>query len=104
MVGIPCYYFTMREFNARETMTAREREEFEQEKVAIAMQAEHSRVMKELDLALAREEAKWGALLRLPSLLIMLPVRMIMGIAYIAAVIKKEDPGKEFWDYMNGRH
>lgn len=84
----------------RETMTPREREEFEQDKLVTEMQSAHALRLKELDIELAKLESKWAALLRLPMAVIMLPVRILFGFAYICAVFMKYEPPEQFWLFL----
>lgn len=61
----------------------------------------HQQKMKELELAIRDKELKWGNLLRLPTLLLKLPVLILLGIAYIIAVATKQDINNtEFWRYL----
>ena len=90
----------MRAINARESLTEREREEFEQEKASFQAQAEHQLEMKKLDLEIQRIETKWGQLFRLPFAILMLPVRFLFGLAYIAHAIRGSKPDDAFWEYL----
>lgn len=81
-------------------LTPREREEFEQEKEVIKMQSDHTLAVKQLDVEVAKIEARWTILLKLPLYLILLPVRILFAFAYIIAVATKQELPKEFWDYM----
>lgn len=68
--------------------------------------------MKKLELEIKREdykarielkrlEQKWKNLLKLPKLLILLPVYIIMAFAYIVAIIRKREPSKDYWNWFN---
>lgn len=67
--------------------------EREQEKEQIAYGIE----MKKMDIELAKLEAKWSAWLRLPSLIIRLPLLIILGIAYLIHAKKGIEPSDNFW-------
>lgn len=90
----------MLQSNTRESMSSREREEFKQEKEAAQMQIDFQLRAKELELEIAKIEARWSSWLRLPMAIIMLPVRLLFGVAYIVAVARKHDPGERFWDFI----
>ena len=87
--------------NAREQMTEREREEFEQEKLAAEMQASYNLKIKEMDMEIARLEAKWTNVLRLPVAIITLPVRVVLAFGYLVTAAKKEKPDESFWKFLN---
>lgn len=84
----------------QEQMTPREREEFEQEKVAAAIQSEYNLKIKEMDLELARLQAKWSSWLEIPKTILLLPVRILFGFAYIVAVARKHEPSENFWKFI----
>ena len=78
--------------NYRTTMTAREYEEFN-------MRKEHA--VKDKEIALATLEAKWNSWLRIPLFIVMLPVRVLLGIAYIVAVARKYELPDRYWNFMS---
>jgi hypothetical protein len=85
----------------RETMTQREREEFEQEKTFAEMQSAHNLKIKEMELEVAKLEARWSVLLRLPLEIVMLPVRMLLGLGYIVGSFREDyEPGENYWKFM----
>lgn len=86
--------------NAREQMTEREREEFQQEKEAAEIQGNYNLRLKEMDMEIARMEAKWTNILRLPIVIITLPIKVVLAIGYLIAVAKKQEPSDKFWDYL----
>jgi hypothetical protein len=53
--------------------------------------------MKELDIEVQKLEQKWNTLLRIPILIIKLPLLCILGIAYIVHAIVKVAPSEDFW-------
>jgi len=83
-----------------QAMSPKEREEFEQEKEFALMQSEHSIRIKELELEVAKIEARWSVLFKIPLLIIKLPVLMLFAIAYIVAVARGKEPSKDFWDFI----
>jgi hypothetical protein len=93
-------------------MTPRESLAHEWEKEIWEKQAAHEITMKQLELAIKRAdneakielkklEAKWASWLRLPSMIIKLPLYPLLGIAYIVAIAKKYEPSKRFWDLLS---
>jgi hypothetical protein len=89
----------MRAINARDTLTAREREEFEQEKTIAELQAGYQLELKSLEVDLKRIEVRWTQLFRLPFAILTLPVRLVFAFAYIAHAICGTKPDDNFWDY-----
>jgi hypothetical protein len=81
-------------------MTPREREEFKQEKEAAQMQIDYQLQAKQLDLEVAKIEARWSVLLKIPIIIVRLPILILFGIALIISVITKKDLPKEFWDFI----
>ena len=73
---------------------------------------EHAVRMKELDLELAREkyaaeielkklEAKWNSWLRIPLVIIKLPVYILLSFGYWFDSIRGSEPSKDFWKLFN---
>lgn len=91
----------MKAINAREALTDREREEFDQEKEIARLQADYQLRYKQMELDLKRIDTRWTQVFRLPFALITLPVRVLFVFGYIAHAIRKTAPPKEFWDYLN---
>lgn len=90
----------MKDYSGRETLTPRERDEFEQEKEIARLQADYQLKAKEMDLAVKRLEVKWTQLFRLPLALLTLPVRLTLCVGYIACCIRGQQPDDHFWDYL----
>ena len=84
----------------RETLTPREYEEWNQRKEMFELQAQHELAVKDKEIALATLEAKWSSWLRIPLFIIMLPVRILFGIAYCIAVARKFELSDRFWSFM----
>jgi hypothetical protein len=91
----------MKTINARESLTDREREEFEQEKTIAQLQADYQLKFKEMELNIQRIQTKWTQVFRLPFAVLMLPVRFLFGLGYIAHAIRGTAPDAKFWDYLN---
>ena len=91
----------MRGINARESLTGAEREEFRQELTVAKIQAEYQVKYKELELELKKIETRWSQVFRLPFALLSLPVRLVLAAALIAYAVRKINPPKELWDYLN---
>lgn len=75
-------------------------------------QAQHAITMKNLEIELAREqhqaeielkklESKWASWLKIPLLIIKLPVFILFGFAYIVCAFTGYQPVKRFWDLLN---
>lgn len=72
---------------------------------------EHAVRIKQLELELAREkykadielkrlEAKWSSWLRIPIIIIELPVLLILAVGYIVDSIRGLEPSKDFWKLL----
>lgn len=81
-------------------MTSREYEIFNQRKEMFELEAQHAIQMKELEIEVQKIEAKWSSLLRLPVLIITLPVRIVLAVAFCIAVARKHELSEPFWNYM----
>lgn len=93
-------------------LSPREQVLMEAEKEENRLSREHAIQLKQLELQLAREEnasqielkkleAKWASWLKLPSLIIRIPLFILLGVAYIFAVCFKYQPQKRFWDLLS---
>ena len=83
--------------NTRDTLSPREYEEFNQRKEYFELQAEHELKVKNLELEVMRLEAKWSSWMKLPVMVLMLPVRILFGFAFICSVFVKKDLPAEYW-------
>lgn len=92
----------MRQPIVRTRMTQRERDEFDQEKEMANMQVQYALRIKEMELEVAKLEAKWTSWLRLPMFVIMLPVRFLFGIGFIVICFMKKEPSDNFWKFIKG--
>ena len=72
---------------------------------------EHAVTLKQLEIALQKEknqaaielkklEVRWSSWLRLPSLILKLPLLILLGFSYIIAVIRNNEIPKEFWNVI----
>jgi len=84
----------------RDELTAREYEQYQQEKEMFELQAAHQVRLKEKDLELAKLEVKWSSWLRIPITIIKLPVLAIMACSYFVHVIRKSEPSEAFWRFL----
>lgn len=82
-------------------MSDYEKEEFEQSKYITELQLAHAKEIKRMELEITRLETKWTVLLRIPLSLILLPVKMIVGLAYLFGRPWRTEPDIEFWEFMN---
>lgn len=86
--------------NYRETLSPKEYEEFNQRKEMFEMQAQHELAVKEKELELMRLEAKWASWIKIPLVIVTLPVRILFGFAYICSVFTKKEMPPEFWSML----
>lgn len=94
-----------------EQLTPREHIIMENERDEARLIREHAITIKQLEWSIKREEnqakielkkleAKWSSLLRIPTLIIKLPIMVVLSFGYIVAVFRKQEPTKSFWSYM----
>lgn len=83
-----------------ETITPREQMTWAHEKEMTEIHHQHAVRLKELELELARLEAKWSAWLRIPKLLVLLPVVLVLSIGAVISAIRKSDFHEKFWDLL----
>lgn len=84
----------------REQLTPREFEEFNQQKEMFELQARQQLALKDREIELARLEAKWSAWLKLPLVIITLPVRVLFAFGYLVHAVRKTEPSEAFWRFM----
>lgn len=74
-------------------LTPREYTIMQHDKEMLERQMQHAKDMKQLEIELQRLEAKWSAWLRIPMILITLPVRILFVIPLtVYAITKQEVP------------
>lgn len=81
---------------APETLSPRESLEMDYAKAENEAARVYNLEMKRLELEVEKLQVRWGSLLRIPMTIIKLPLYILLGIAYVAAVIRKYDPGEDF--------
>jgi hypothetical protein len=95
----------------RETLTPRERQELDWEKeyaklqVAYAKetqeaQIKHEEVLKQMELEYFKLEVRWKSLFRIPSEMVLLPVKLVMALAIPISVMTKNKLPDSFWEFM----
>lgn len=92
-------------------LTPREHMLMENENEQGRLIREHAVKIKELEIQLLREkneaateirrlEAKWSSLLKIPTMVVKLPIFMFLGIGFIVSSIRGIEPSKDFWTYI----
>lgn len=61
---------------------------------------EQARIIKDKEVNLTALEAKWASWLRIPKILIMLPVYILFGLGYLVHAFRKSEPSDRFWDLL----
>lgn len=93
-------------------LTPRESIILEHETEEQRLAREHAVRMKELDVELAKTnhaanielkklEAKWSSWLKLPALIIKLPVLILLSFGYWLDSVRGSEPSKDFWKLFN---
>lgn len=85
---------------APEMLTPRESVIMEYEKEEARLAREFEIRMKELDIQTQKLDIKWASWLRIPILLIKLPVYILFGFAFIVTSITKYELPKDFWEFL----
>lgn len=99
-------------FQEQNLLTPRESVILEHETEEKRLAREHAVRIKELELALAREEyqarielkkleAKWSSLLKIPATIIKLPVYLLLTLGYLLDALRGNEPSKDFWKLLN---
>lgn len=70
------------------------------EEVQADKQMAYGLQMKELDIKVQTLESKWAAWLRLPGLILRLPLLVILGVGYIVHAVKGTEPSDNFWNLL----
>jgi len=86
--------------NIDRELTPREFEQHQWEVEEREKLFEHQARMKQMDIELAKLDAKWSSWLKLPLRLIMLPVYLLFGVGYCIHAITKKEPSDNFWRLM----
>lgn len=81
-------------------ISPREYELFHQEKEMWELSANHAKEMKLLDIQLQRLEAKWASWIKLPLVVITLPVRILFVIPLSIYAIRKQEVPEAFWNFL----
>jgi len=81
-------------------LTPREAVIMENEKEAEIRQMDYGRDMAKLDIEVRKIEARFSAWLRIPLMIIRLPLLVILGIAYIVHAIRGIEPSENFWKLL----
>jgi len=61
---------------------------------------QHDLAIRKLELEVLKTEAKFNNWFKIPLVIIKLPIYLIMSIGFIVAMIRKHDPGEDFWRLM----
>lgn len=78
-------------------MTAREYEQHQWEVEEREKLFEHQARLKQMDIELAKLEAKWSSWLKIPVKIVLLPVLLVMALGYCIHAITKKEPPESFW-------
>lgn len=81
-------------FSPRELETMRYEAERADKEMAYGMD------MKKMDIEVQKLETKFSSLLRIPIIIIKLPLLLLLGVAYITHSIKGTEPSENFWKLL----
>lgn len=93
-------------------LTPRESVVMERDTEELRLAREHAIRMKHLEIEAAKEEyaaqlelerlkSKWATWLRLPVIILKLPLFVLLGLAYICSMFTKKEMPKRFWDLLS---
>ena len=85
---------------ANEELTAREYEEYNQQKEMWTLQSAHAKEMKLLDIEIQKLEVKWSSWVKLPLTVIKLPVMVLCIIPLSIYAAKKVDVPEQLWKLL----
>lgn len=83
-----------------EVITPREQVLMEHEKEQMREARAHELRMKELDIEVQKLEARVSSWLRLPIIIIKLPVYMIMAVAFCIMAARNREASQNFWNWI----
>lgn len=83
-----------------DVLTPREAEQMSYEREGEKLQIEYGLALRDKEIELQKLQAKWSAWLRLPSLILKLPLLIILGLAYIVHAIRAIEPSEDFWNLL----
>lgn len=81
-------------------LTSREWAIYNNDKEMWELSANHAKEMKLLDIQLQRLEAKWASWIKLPLVVITLPVRILFVIPLSIYAIRKQEVPEAFWNFL----
>lgn len=81
-------------------LTPREAYIYEYEKDQEIRNLDFTERMKDKDIELQRLQAKWSAWLRIPLIIVKLPLLIILALAYIVHAIRGIEPSENFWNLL----
>lgn len=65
-----------------------------------ALARQHDIKTREMELAVLKEQHRWGYLLNIPVTIIKLPLYLILGLGFIVAMARGVEPSESFWDLL----
>lgn len=93
-------------------LTPRESVLMDNERDEARLMREHALRMKEMELELHREEhtaellqkqleAKWASWLKIPIIIVKMPVYLLLGLSYIVTAIRGGTAPTKFWEFIS---
>lgn len=82
------------------TLTPREVQTQQYDKEILERQMAHAVQMKQLEIEVQKLEAKWSSWIKLPLVLITLPVRILMVIPLTVYALKKQEVPEAYWKFL----
>jgi len=82
-------------------LTPREFQQMEYEERLWDKQAKFNLEVKKLELEVAKIDTRWGAIFKIPTLIIKLPVYILLALGFIIYTVTKKEPPDKFWDFIN---
>lgn len=84
----------------RESITAREREEWAQNEKVMERQMIHAKEMKQLEIEVMKLESKWGVWIKIPLVIITLPVRILFVIPLCIYAVTRQEIPSDYWKFL----
>lgn len=83
-----------------EELTPREWAEFNNQKEMWELQAAHEIQVKKLEIEVQKLEARWSVWLKIPLVILSLPVRVLLIIPLSIYAAKKQEVPQEIWKLL----
>lgn len=82
-------------------MSPREYQQFEHDKEIMSLQMAHQKAMKAMELEVAKLETKFSVWLKIPLMLLLLPVKILLVIPVVVYAAKGKEVPEKLWNLLS---